>query len=137
MEKAAALLGMLDQAWKDHLLALDQLRQGIHLRGYGQRDPLNEYSREAFGLFQIMLDTVREQVTKALMHSEIRLPSLEEIMARNQAAMQELHGPATDAIAPLPGVSDPLPPGMVLRHPAAVGPSSTVIQSAPGTSSCV
>ena len=40
---------------------LDQLRQGIHLRGYGQRDPLNEYSREAFGLFQIMLDVIREK----------------------------------------------------------------------------
>jgi preprotein translocase subunit SecA len=114
----AALLGVLDQAWKDHLLALDQLRQGIHLRGYGQRDPLNEYSREAFGLFQLMLDAVREQVTKALMHTEVRLPSLEEIMQRSQAAMQELHGPAPDAIPSLPDDADPLPAGMVLRHPA-------------------
>ena len=113
----AALLGVLDQAWKDHLLALDQLRQGIHLRGYGQRDPLNEYSREAFGLFQIMLDTVREQVTRALMHTEVRLPSLEEIMARNQAAMQELHGPAPDAIPSMPNEADALSGGTVLRHP--------------------
>ena len=73
-----ALLGILDQSWKDHLLALDQLRQGIHLRGYGQRDPLNEYSREAFGLFQIMLDSIREEVTRSLMRAEVRLPSLEE-----------------------------------------------------------
>ena len=65
----AALLGMLDQAWKEHLLALDHLRQGIHLRGYGQRDPLNEYSREAFGLFQLMLEIIREQVTKTLMQA--------------------------------------------------------------------
>jgi len=91
----AALLGTLDQAWKEHLLALDQLRQGIHLRGYGQRDPLNEYSREAFGLFQLMLITVREEVTKTLMHAGMRLPSMEEILERQRAAaMTELSGDA-------------------------------------------
>jgi preprotein translocase subunit SecA len=115
----AALLGVLDQAWKDHLLALDHLRQGIHLRGYAQRDPLNEYSREAFGLFQIMLESIREQVTRTLMHAEIRLPSLEEVMARSQIAMQELHGETPGGI---PGLheGETLPPGMVLRH--AAGP---------------
>ncbi|HUY67870.1 MAG TPA: SEC-C metal-binding domain-containing protein, partial [Alphaproteobacteria bacterium] len=111
----AALLGTLDRAWKDHLLALDQLRQGIHLRGYGQRDPLNEYSREAFGLFQIMLDTVREEVTKTLMHAEIRLPSMEELLARAQVQMQELHGAAAGEIA-----ADP-PPDNVRRLPAGRG----------------
>jgi preprotein translocase subunit SecA len=114
----AALLGVLDQAWKDHLLALDHLRQGIHLRGYGQRDPLNEYSREAFGLFQIMLETIREQVTKTLMHSEMRLPSLEELMAR-RVALQELHGASPDTIPSLPQDADPLPEGMVVSHPSA------------------
>ena len=113
----AALLGVLDQAWKDHLLALDHVRQGIHLRGYGQRDPLNEYSREAFGLFQIMLESIREQVTKSLMHTEIRLPSLEEMMARRQAALQELQGDAT--LSSLPPGMDPLPAGMVLANPAS------------------
>lgn len=94
----AALLGILDQAWKDHLLALDHLRQGIHLRGYGQRDPFNEYSREAFGLFQLMLDSVREQVTKVLMHAEVRMPTLEEyVAARRRQEMRELHGEAPDA----------------------------------------
>lgn len=112
----AALLGVLDQAWKDHLLALDQLRQGIHLRGYGQRDPLNEYSREAFGLFQLMLGYIREEVTKVLMHTEVRLPTLEEVMARSRVAMQELHGTAPDVLpSPFDG---PLPEGMVVRHPA-------------------
>ncbi len=94
----AALLGLLDQAWKDHLLALDQLRQGIHLRGYGQRDPLNEYSREAFGLFQLMIDHVREQVTSILMHAELRLPTLEEYVARRRQELDALHGlPPEDA----------------------------------------
>ncbi|MDD5587349.1 MAG: SEC-C metal-binding domain-containing protein, partial [Alphaproteobacteria bacterium] len=107
----AALLGLLDQAWKDHLLALDQLRQGIHLRGYGQRDPFNEYNREAFGLFQIMLDSIREQVTKVLMHAEIRLPTLDEYMARRQQELQELHGAPPDVL----GGSEPLPDGMARR----------------------
>jgi preprotein translocase subunit SecA len=112
----AALLGTLDQAWKDHLLALDHVRQGIHLRGYGQRDPLNEYSREAFGLFQLMLDAIRERVTHDLMHVEVRLPSLEEIIARQRTAMEELHGPAPDVIPQ--ALPEQLPEGMVVRHPA-------------------
>lgn len=92
----AALLGLLDQNWKDHLLALDQLRQGIHLRGYGQRDPFNEYSREAFGLFSLFLDTVRENVTKALMYAEVRMPSLEEyVAARRKQEMLEQHDAAS------------------------------------------
>ncbi|MDD3181234.1 MAG: preprotein translocase subunit SecA [Alphaproteobacteria bacterium] len=95
----AALLGLLDVAWKDHLLALDQLRQGIHLRGYGQRDPFNEYSREAFGLYQIMLESIREQVTRALMHAEVRMPSLEEyVSTRREQEMRELHGLASDEL---------------------------------------
>ncbi len=118
----AALLGVLDQSWKEHLLMLDQLRQGIHLRGYGQRDPLNEYSREAFGLFQLMLDSIREQVTKALMQAEVRLPSMEELLARRQAPMQELHGAAPDEVASdgQTANSVPLPAGMVrARAPIA------------------
>jgi preprotein translocase subunit SecA len=68
----AILLQLLDQAWKDHLLSLDHLRQGINLRAYGQRDPLNEYKREAFELFAAMIDDVREQVTRLLSHVELR-----------------------------------------------------------------
>jgi len=97
----AALLGILDSTWKDHLLGLDQLRQGIHLRGYGQRDPLNEYSREAFGLFHMMLDEVRENVTKTLMHAEVRMPSLEEyIEAGRLDEIRELHGLAPEEMTP-------------------------------------
>jgi preprotein translocase subunit SecA len=66
------LLQILDQSWKEHLLALDHLRQGINLRAYGQRDPLNEYKREAFQLFAAMLDDVREQVTRYLANIEFR-----------------------------------------------------------------
>ena len=55
MAEKSLLLQILDQIWKEHLLALDHLRQGINLRAYAQRDPLNEYKREAFELFQEML----------------------------------------------------------------------------------
>jgi len=66
------LLQILDQTWKDHLLVLDHLRQGIVLRAYGQKDPLNEYKREAFNLFERMLVAMRETVTQYLAHVQIR-----------------------------------------------------------------
>ncbi|OYV56751.1 MAG: preprotein translocase subunit SecA, partial [Acidocella sp. 21-58-7] len=62
------LLQTLDQVWKEHLLALDHLRQGIGLRAYGQRDPLNEYKREAFMLFNGLLEDLKERVTLLLSH---------------------------------------------------------------------
>jgi preprotein translocase subunit SecA len=60
------LLRLIDQYWKEHLLNLDRLRQGINLRAYGQRDPLNEYKQEAFLLFEIMSDTIRKETVKVL-----------------------------------------------------------------------
>jgi len=67
------LLQLLDQLWKEHLLTLDHLRQGIGLRAYGQRDPLNEYKQEAFSLFEEMLDSLRERVTQVLAHVELQM----------------------------------------------------------------
>ena len=63
------------QVWKEHLLALDHLRQGIGLRAYGQRDPLNEYKSEAFSLFDAMLDDLKERVTLALAHVTVQDPA--------------------------------------------------------------
>ena len=60
------LLQLLDQTWKEHLLNLDYLRQGIMLRAYGQKDPLNEYKTESFSMFEGMLSNLREKVTNAL-----------------------------------------------------------------------
>ncbi|MBM3504103.1 MAG: preprotein translocase subunit SecA [Alphaproteobacteria bacterium] len=68
----SVLLNLLDQHWKDHLLGLDHLRQGIGLRAYGQKDPLNEYKREAFVLFNNMLNSLREGVTGYLANLEIQ-----------------------------------------------------------------
>ncbi|MFN9001808.1 MAG: SEC-C metal-binding domain-containing protein, partial [Holosporales bacterium] len=78
----SVLLRLLDQAWKDHLLGLDHLRQGINLRAYGQRDPLNEYKSEAFVMFQDMMARVRETTTSALCHLELYQESPEDIEAR-------------------------------------------------------
>jgi preprotein translocase subunit SecA len=72
MVEKSLLLQVFDQVWKEHLLALDHLRQGIGLRAYGQRDPLNEYKREAFALFNNMLGELRERVTGLLMRVELR-----------------------------------------------------------------
>jgi len=65
------LIQTLDQVWKEHLLLLDHLRQGIGLRAYGQRDPLNEYKGEAFLMFNAMLDELKERVTMLLARVEI------------------------------------------------------------------
>ncbi|MDD9901757.1 MAG: preprotein translocase subunit SecA [Alphaproteobacteria bacterium] len=71
LEKSV-LLQMLDQSWKEHLLELDYLRQGIVLRAFGQKDPLNEYKSEAFSMFHFMLDSLREKVTSTLCLLELR-----------------------------------------------------------------
>ena len=68
------LLQVLDAVWKEHLLALDHLRQGIGLRAYGQKDPLNEYKSEAFALFNAMLDELKERVTSMLARVELAPP---------------------------------------------------------------
>jgi preprotein translocase subunit SecA len=64
------MLRVLDQSWKDHLLALDHLKEGIGLRGYGQRDPKQEYKRESFELFQEMKERVEDQIIKTLFRLE-------------------------------------------------------------------
>src|SRR6202011_6054445 len=66
------LLQTLDSLWREHLLMLEHLRQVIGLRGYGQRDPLNEYKQEAFYLFEAMIQHLREAVTAQLMRVEIQ-----------------------------------------------------------------
>ncbi|MBO6785002.1 MAG: preprotein translocase subunit SecA, partial [Alphaproteobacteria bacterium] len=73
MAEKNLLLQILDQYWKDHLLRLDHLRQGIGLRAFGQKNPLNEYKREAFDMFQDMLGRLREGVTMLLSHLEIQV----------------------------------------------------------------
>jgi preprotein translocase subunit SecA len=68
----AIMLQSVDTHWREHLAALDHLRQGIHLRGYAQKNPKQEYKREAFELFEMLLSTVRNEVTRILMTVQVR-----------------------------------------------------------------
>ena len=68
------LLDRLDHYWKEHLATLDALRQVVFLRAYAQKTPINEYKQEAFGLFERMLEVIREDVTRILMNSALRMP---------------------------------------------------------------
>jgi preprotein translocase subunit SecA len=85
------LLQTLDSHWREHLSALDYLRQGIHLRGYAQKQPKQEYKREAFELFGMMLDSVRHEVTKILMNVRVTEPeSVEAAAAAIEAKGEDL-----------------------------------------------
>ncbi|HRD68542.1 MAG TPA: preprotein translocase subunit SecA [Legionella sp.] len=68
----SVILQTLDSQWREHLASMDQLRQGIHLRGYAQKDPKQEYKKEAFTLFTLMLDTLKYDVVKLLLSVEIQ-----------------------------------------------------------------
>jgi preprotein translocase subunit SecA len=99
MAEKSLLLQIVDQHWKEHLLALDHLRQGINLRAYAQRDPLNEYKREAFNLFEAMLGTLRQTVTGVLANIEVQAQATpEELEARMAADRrdQEMYEGRTD-----------------------------------------
>jgi preprotein translocase subunit SecA len=74
----AVLLRTLDQLWREHIITIEHLRQVIHLRGYGQRDPLNEYRTEAFALFETLVDKLRENVTGQLMRVEVQMRAPED-----------------------------------------------------------
>ena len=99
------LLQFLDQRWREHLSQLDMLRQGIYLRGYAQKQPKQEYKREAFELFANLLETVGADVTRVLMNVQIRQPEPEEVAA----AQQEAQAPAQQEA--LPQEEDPFEHG--------------------------
>ncbi len=90
------MLERLDTLWKDHLAAMDYLRQGIHLRGYAQKNPKQEFKREAFELFAQMLERIKREIVRILSTFEIRaeqaLPPLEQTP---DGSMQFLHGQAS------------------------------------------
>jgi preprotein translocase subunit SecA len=77
------MLQTLDHHWRDHLSALDLLRQGIHLRGYAQKNPKQEYKRESFELFSDMLDRIKQDVVKVVLTVQVR--NREEVAAVEEA----------------------------------------------------
>ncbi|MCI0749478.1 MAG: preprotein translocase subunit SecA, partial [Nevskiales bacterium] len=101
----AIFLNVLDQLWREHLAAMDYLRQGIHLRGYAQKDPKQEYKREAFGMFNDMLARFKHQVVGVL--SKVQIQAESDVTAVEQARrrprpMQFQHESAPTATAAAP-----------------------------------
>ncbi|CCQ74648.1 preprotein translocase subunit SecA [Magnetospira sp. QH-2] len=118
------LLQVLDMVWKDHLLTLDHLRQGIGLRAYGQRDPLNEYKREAFNLFDELLVGLRERVTQVLLHVELHMTPPEDYsMSGGQQEMHETRVDPSLGYAQATGVlNDSSVPDSQAEEPAGPAP---------------
>lgn len=81
------MLQTLDSLWKEHLAAMDYLRQGIHLRGYAQKDPKQEYKRESFAMFAAMLESLKYEVISTLSKVQVRMP--EEVGAMEQQRREE------------------------------------------------
>jgi preprotein translocase subunit SecA len=118
MAEKSILLRVLDQIWKDHLHALDYVRQGINLRAYAQRDPLNEYKQEAFSLYQEMLGKIKEQVVTALCYIELYQESPSEIF---NAAIEDIEGAQRNIRLEQPGldsVKQDLPATKTRNRPA-------------------
>jgi preprotein translocase subunit SecA len=122
------MLQILDAHWREHLAALDHLRQGIHLRGYAQKNPKQEYKREAFELFGAMIEAVKLEVTKTLTAVEIRTteevpradvaPHVENVRMQHASYEDALEGPGDSAPA---AAAEPRKPQPVVRAAAKVG----------------
>ena len=127
----SVVMQVYDQSWKEHLLHLDHLRQGIGLRAYGQKDPLNEYKREAFNMFEGMLGHMRETVTQVLAHVQVRMEEPPPMLA--EPALDQLQTIHEDPALAAAMAED----GAVFREPAmaAAAPvertDSSAAESAP------
>ena len=106
-------LYILDNLWKDHLLAMDHLREGIGLRGYGQKDPLNEYKKESYELFMDMIDRLKTQVVETLFRLQVREESStasRPLTRRERRRMYKEHRGEMAAAASSGGGSETLQP---------------------------
>jgi preprotein translocase subunit SecA len=120
------MLQQVDHHWKEHLAAMDYLRQGIHLRGYAQKNPKQEYKREAFEMFSSMLDQVKRDVVTFLVKARLRSPEdiiAEEEQRRMIEQLQYRHDEAPSAIAPEQAEPE--------AAPAATGGQSMTLRQTP------
>jgi preprotein translocase subunit SecA len=90
----AVMLRALDHHWKDHLAVMDQLRQSVNLRGYGQKNPVQEYKRESFSMFTVLLDTINNEMVKALCSLNIDQANVQSSPASSDLENQEKISPA-------------------------------------------
>ena len=117
----AILLQTLDHHWREHIVDLDHLRQYVGLRGYGQRDPLNEYKSDAFELFQTLLSKLRTEVVRQLMHVQIQTGPQPPLEQTPLPAMQAMH------LDPLTGENE------VVEQPGLWNDTPAVDPNNPGT----
>ena len=120
------MLQQVDLHWKEHLAAMDYLRQGIHLRGYAQKNPKQEYKREAFEMFGAMLDLVKRDVVTILAKARIRSPdevAAEEERRRMAEQLQYRHDEAPSAM--LPAGDEPLPDSPAISGPVSGATAAT------------
>lgn len=99
------MLNVLDTHWKEHLATMDYVRQSIHLRGYAQKDPKQEYKREAFALFTSMLDSIKREVIAILSKIQVQheqMPNILEANVPKPAPMLQYHHEQADTIIPVP-----------------------------------
>jgi preprotein translocase subunit SecA len=100
LEKEITLM-ILDRHWKDHLAAMDYLRQGIGLRGYAQKNPVQEYKRESFEMFTAMLDSINYEVVQALTRVQIRSEEQVEALEQRHQSDQDIKMEHASALNPL------------------------------------
>jgi preprotein translocase subunit SecA len=131
------MLQVLDTLWREHLSAMDYLRQGIHLRGYAQKDPKQEYKREAFMMFSALLDRLKQEVIGVLSKVQVRTNSDVEAVEQQRrrerqmsfvhadapSAMQEIppEEAAADAASPTPASAEPAKVETFVRDGQKVG----------------
>ena len=111
-------LQIIDQAWKDHLASMDNLKDSVSLRGYGQRDPLQEYKKEAFRLFESMMVRIEDETTLALirMPPPELVPQHEIVNEPDEAQMNFSHPEASSSFAPGPAAPPPQASGSHQGH---------------------
>ena len=117
------MLETIDQAWKQHMLNLDNLKEGIGLRGWGQKNPLVEYKREAFGMFQDMMSNVRQDIVRHIFHLNLERFNSHELEKKREKELQQLNmssgeissgqagAPQQQAVADKTGRNEPCPCG--------------------------
>jgi preprotein translocase subunit SecA len=127
------MLQVIDTQWKDHLLSIDHLKEGIGLRGYGQKDPKQEYKREAYQLFMDMMNRIREEVVEKIFWVQVaQEDEVEKIEVEQQRQQQRMvfnlgdHEPGPAQVQPAKskrsvGRNDPCPCGSGQKYKKCCG----------------
>jgi preprotein translocase subunit SecA len=92
------MLETIDQAWKQHMLNLDNLKEGIGLRGWGQKNPLVEYKREAFAMFQDMMNSVRQDIVRHIFHLNLERFNAHELEVKRERELEQLNMISSDTV---------------------------------------